>query len=220
MSHNLWLKQITLENVSYKIRKHTVMDSHSFDLKKGDFIWLRSGTGSGKSTMMKLVCGLLPPTEGKILINGRDLQKFSDDEIKNYRLRLGYLFEMGGLLQTLSVEENLLLPLVYHKICSQEEAKERVRYWLTQFKMLHTAKQKPFVLSGSQRKAACALRAIIHEPELLLFDEPMAGLNDEHMSILFNWIEEQKRQDKLFSLIVASDRSINHYFKSNQEWAA
>ncbi len=160
----MWLNQIELIDVAYQIRGRNVLATHSFNFKKGDAIWLRGGTGSGKSTLMKVICGLIQPSSGQVLINGKNLQKFTDVEMHNYRLRLGYLFETGGLLQTLSVEENLLLPLLYHKICSQEEAKDKVHFWLNQFKLSHVANQKPFVLSGSQRKATCALRAMIHEP--------------------------------------------------------
>lgn len=216
----MWLKQIELREVAYQIRGRSVLATHNFNFKKGDSIWLRGGTGSGKSTLMKIICGLIQPTSGQVLINSEDIQKYSDAKMMNYRLRLGYLFETGGLLQTLSVEENLLLPLLYHKICSREEAKDKVSFWLGQFKLSHVANQKPFVLSGSQRKATCALRAMIHEPELLLFDEPLAGLNDQHMSVVFDWVSLQKQKNKLFSLIVASDRSIQPFFQATQEWAA
>ena len=216
----MWLKSIQLKDVTYEIRNRLVLEPQNFDIKQDDYIWLRGGPGLAKSTLMKIICGLLKPTDGKVLINGKDLQDFSAEEIHNYRLRLGYLFETGGLLQTLSVKENLLLPLVYHKICSEKEAEERVEAWLYKFKLSYVAKQKPFILSGSQRKATCALRAMIHEPELLLFDEPLAGLNDEHMSVIFDWIQQMKNQNKLFTVMVASDRSVGNFFKSNQEWAA
>lgn len=216
----MWLKSIQLEAVTYEIRNRLVLEPQNFNIGKNDCIWLRGGPGMAKSTLMKIICGLLKPTDGKILINGKDLQDFSDTEICEYRLRLGYLFETGGLLQTMTVKENLLLPLLYHKICSEQEAEERVEHWLYKFKLSYVAKQKPFILSGSQRKATCALRAMIHEPELLLFDEPLAGLNDEHMHVVFDWIAEMQKQHKLFTVMVASDRSIGNFFKSNQEWAA
>lgn len=216
----MWFKSIEAKEVSYKIRERNVVTSHSFLLNKGDCIWLRGGPGLGKSTLMKILCGLIQPTQGEILVNGKNIKNFSDEEMRDYRLHLGYLFETGGLLQTLSVEENLLMPLLYHEVCSENEAKEKVKYWLEKFKLSHMAKQKPFVLSGSQRKATCALRAMIHEPELLLFDEPLSGLNDEHMHLIFDWIEQMKSQNKLFALIVASSRSIEHFLKSNHEWAA
>ena len=216
----MWLNSVKLQEVSYQVRGRSVLATHNFALKKGDFIWLRGGPGTGKSTLMKILCGLIPPTSGEVLINDKNIHHFSDEEMTRFRLRVGYLFETGGLLHTLNVEENLLLPLLYHKICSAEEAKDRVHYWLKQFKLSHVANQKPFVLSGSQRKAACALRAMIHEPELLLFDEPLAGLNDEYMTVVFDWISQMQGQNKLFSLIVASDRSVDRFFKSNMEWAA
>ena len=216
----MWFERLQLVDVSYRIKSRLILSQHSFNLNKGDSVWLRSGTGSGKSTLMKIICGLIDPTEGQVLINGENIKKFSDARMQEYRLRLGYLFETGGLLQTLSVEENLLLPLLYHKICSAKDAEERVHHWLEKFKLSHVAKQKPFVLSGSQRKATCALRAIIHEPELVLLDEPLAGLNDHHMTVLFDWIHQQQSRDKLFSLIVSSERALQPFLKSNQEWAA
>lgn len=216
----MWFKSIQLEAVTYEIRNRMVLEPQNFNIVQGDYIWLRGGPGLAKSTLMKIICSLLSPTSGKVLINSKNLQEFSAAELHDYRLRLGYLFEMGGLLQSMTVKENLLLPLLYHKICSEKEAEERVEYWLKKFKLSHVAKQKPFVLSGSQRKATCALRAMIHEPELLLFDEPLAGLNDDHMIVLFDWIKELQQQNKLFTVMVASDRSVEGFFKSNQEWAA
>ncbi len=216
----MWFKSIQLDAVTYEIRGRLVLEPQNFNIVKDDYIWLRGGPGLAKSTLMKIICGLLKPTDGKVLINGKDLQDFTLAELNEYRLRLGYLFETGGLLQTMTVKENLLLPLLYHKICSEQEAEERVNYWLHQFKLSNVAKQKPFILSGSQRKATCAARAMIHEPELLLFDEPLAGLNDEHMTVVFGWITKMQQQNKLFTVLVASDRSVGNFFKSNQEWAA
>lgn len=216
----MWLKSIKLEEVTYQIQNRIILKPHNLNLQKDDTIWLRGGPGLGKSTLMKLICGLIQPTSGKIFVNDKNIAHFSDREMDQYRLRLGYLFETGGLLQSLTVKENLLLPLLYHKICSEQEAHDRVDFWLQKFKLSAAAKHKPFVLSGSQRKATCALRAMIHEPELILFDEPLAGLNDEHMNLIFEWIHQQQAAQKIFAVMVASNRSVGNFFKSSQEWAA
>lgn len=163
-----------------------------------------SSEQGGKSTLLKLMAGLLQVTDGQYLINGQDVSQMTFEEFLPYRLRFGYSFDFGGLLTNKTLAENLLLPLQYHNIQTSESEKW-VQTLLQRFKLDRIQHLRPFNAPGSQRKATCVARAFVHKPDILLLDEPDAGLKDEGIMNLCQTIEECLEKHGMKQVIYVSD---------------
>jgi ABC-type methionine transport system ATPase subunit len=159
-------------------------------MPKSKAVWIRSPGGRGKSTLLRLLAGLLAPTAGRILIDGKNISDMSFEEFLGYRLNIGYGFDMGGLLNNKTIFENLILPLEYHKMVSQEEAVERVEQMIKTFGVSSSRDLRPFAVPGSQRKLTCILRAFIHQPQVVFLDDPVTGLKGDNLNDLLEYVEE------------------------------
>jgi ABC-type multidrug transport system ATPase subunit len=163
-------------------------------------------TGDGKSTLLKILCGLLEPVAGAYRIDGRAVSDMSFEDLVPLRLSMGYGFDYGGLLANKTLEENVRLPLDYHGICDAEETDARIGHWFARFDLEAVRSARPSTVSPSRRKAACLVRALIHRPRLLLLDEPVVGLSREAASALVAALEEARaRGDLSHAFIVTSD---------------
>lgn len=167
-----------------------VFEGATAELPRARAVWVRAPGGRGRSTFLKILCGLLTPTSGKYLINGESVGDMSFEQFLPYRLNMGYGFDMGGLLNNRTLAENLILPLLYHKLVGPEEAVSRVRDLVTRFNLGDASRLRPFAVSGSQRKLACVLRAFVHRPEVVFLDEPLTGLKHDALNDLFEFVDE------------------------------
>lgn len=177
----------------------------SVQLPKSRAIWVRSPGGRGKTTFLKILSGLLTPQSGQYLINGQDTAEMSFEEFLPYRMNMGYGFDMGGLLNNKSLAENLILPLLYHKLMPEPEALQRVMQVTDLFGMHDVREQRPFAVSGSLRKLTCVLRAFIHEPQVVLLDDPLTGLKRDHLNDLYHFIEEGYSRHGLRQIVFTSE---------------
>lgn len=185
------IQTLQLEDISFAFEgTGSVFENVSFDLPKSRAVWVRSPGGRGKSTLLKILAGLLSPQSGRYLINGEAVSEMSFEEFLGYRMNMGYGFDMGGLLNNKSLAENLILPLLYHKLVTADEAYERVAQVTEMFGMQTIRDARPFAVSGSQRKLACVIRAFIHSPEVVFLDDPMTGLKQDNLNDLYHFIEE------------------------------
>lgn len=153
-------------------------------------VWVRSPGGRGKSTLLKILAGLIVPQSGSYLMNGINVGEMSFEDFLPYRLNIGYGFDMGGLLNNKSLAENLILPLIYHSLLSAEEAFDRVHGVTDLFGMQDIRDLRPFGVSGSYRKLTCVMRAFIHQPEVVILDDPMTGLKQDNLNDLYHFVEE------------------------------
>lgn len=167
-----------------------VFENISFDLPRSRTVWVRSPGGRGKSTLLRLLCGLLVPQAGRYLINGESVTDMSFEQFLAYRISIGYGFDMGGLLNNKTLLENLTLPLLYHNLLSEDEAVERVQDVMGLFGIWNSKDQRPFSVSGSQRKLTCVLRAFIHWPQVVFLDDPLTGLKEDNVSDLIHFMEQ------------------------------
>jgi phospholipid/cholesterol/gamma-HCH transport system ATP-binding protein len=149
----------------------------SFQLYHGEILGLFGGSGSGKSVILRSIIGLERPDRGKILFEGRDLTKLTEDELIDVRIKISYVFQNGALFDSLTVEENLSYPLQEHTKLSATEIHDKVNRMLERIDMRGANDLFPAELSGGMQKRAGLARAIILEPEIILFDEPTAGLD-------------------------------------------
>ncbi len=166
----------------------------SFELKKNEILGLFGGSGSGKSVILRSIIGLEKPDQGKIVFEGQDLTKLTERQLMKPRTRIGYVFQNGALFDSLTVEENLAYPLKEHTNLSEKEIKDKVDQMLELIDMKGANRLLPAELSGGMQKRAGLARAIILEPQVILFDEPTAGLDPVNTKRLLDNIKKLKQR--------------------------
>lgn len=184
-----------------------LFENVTFEMPKSRAVWVRSPGGRGKSTLLRLLSGLISPQQGQVLINGESVSAMSFEEFLPYRLAMGYGFDMGGLLNNKTIFENLLLPLQYHKITDEEDAASRVQEAIDMFGMGSVKDLRPYAVSGSQRKLACIIRAFIHWPQVVFLDDPVTGLKEDNLNDLFYFVEESFATRGLKQVFFTSESS-------------
>lgn len=160
----------------------------------------------GKSTLLKILAGVSPVSSGEFLIDGKNVGEMSFEEFLPLRLKIGYGFDSGGLINNKTLIENIILPLQYHNRGSQH-IEGKVQMLLERFKLERVQHLRPFAVSGSLRKATCLVRSIVLEPEILILDEPDAGLKDDGVVALCKTLEEELERG-LRQVIYTSDNPI------------
>ncbi|HEV8141661.1 MAG TPA: ATP-binding cassette domain-containing protein [Methylomirabilota bacterium] len=168
-----------------------VLKGISLRLDKGETLVVMGGSGSGKTVLLRLIDGLIHPDSGSIRLFGQNIEHLSEDELLPIRRRLGYVFQGAALFDSLTVEENVGYPLREHAQVGEAEIRERVVHFLSLVgldeKVLPLL---PAELSGGMRKRVGIARALIGQPEGLLFDEPTAGLDPTNSKLVGELISE------------------------------
>jgi phospholipid/cholesterol/gamma-HCH transport system ATP-binding protein len=149
----------------------------SFQLYQGEILGLFGGSGTGKSVILRSIIGLEKPDSGQILFQGTDITHLSERALIPVRTKIGYVFQNGALFDSLTVEENLSYPLIEHTSFTPPQIHKKVETMLELIDMKNTNALFPNELSGGMQKRAGLARAIILEPNIILFDEPTAGLD-------------------------------------------
>ncbi|HHZ82533.1 MAG TPA: ABC transporter ATP-binding protein [Nitrospirales bacterium] len=154
-----------------------VLRGITLQVPKGVFLSIMGPSGSGKSTLINLIAGLDVPTEGQIIIDGKPTETLSDDAWTTLRgTKIGIVFQFFNLLPTLSVIENVALPLQLQGI-NGPEVTQRAKAWLQEVELHHRGAHYPHELSGGEQQRAAVARAMVHEPDILLADEPTGNLD-------------------------------------------
>jgi len=161
--------------VSYNGRR--VLDGINLDIMRGETMVLLGGSGSGKSTLLRQIIGLERPQSGQVLVNGVDLAKCTPSEMKTVRRSIGVAFQDAALFNSMSVEDNVALPLREHTQLAESTIRLMTWMKLAVVGLQESGKLSPQALSGGMKKRAAVARAISLDPELLVFDEPSAGLD-------------------------------------------
>ena len=157
-----------------------IIEGIDWVVEAGDF-WAVGGLlGAGKTDLMSLVAGLMPPARGTYLLFGQNLTRSEEHLQTLQRRRLGHVFDGGQLLHNLTVAENVALPIQYHRDCSFEDCAERVRALLDFASLQAMAGKRPGEISRNWRQRAGLARALALQPELLLVDSPLSGLDPRH----------------------------------------
>lgn len=154
-----------------------ILHGISFDVQRGETLVILGGSGSGKSTLLRTLVGLQIPTSGEVWIRGKNFGAISDDERDEIRTHLGMSFQGGALFGSMTVGENVALPLVEHTKLEPSTVEIMVRLKLDQVGLSGFEDFLPSQLSGGMKKRAAVARALAMDPEILFFDEPSAGLD-------------------------------------------
>jgi phospholipid/cholesterol/gamma-HCH transport system ATP-binding protein len=168
-----------------------VLRGVSFQLEKGETLVVMGGSGSGKTVLLRIIDGLLRPDHGTVRLFGQPIEHLSEEEVLPIRRRLGYVFQGAALFDSLTVEENVAFPLREHTNLGPRETRERVVRFLSLVGLdEQVLPQLPAELSGGMRKRVGIARALIGQPDVLLFDEPTAGLDPTNSKLVGELISE------------------------------
>jgi ABC-type transporter Mla maintaining outer membrane lipid asymmetry ATPase subunit MlaF len=190
----------------------------SFNLPLGSFVLIQGeSVGAGCSTLLQILAGLIPSSERSYYINNQPISDMSFEEFLPYRLKIGLSFDYGGLLHNRTLLENLTLPLLYHKICSYDSARDIAKSYLDKLSASSQANIRPSQVQGSLRKATVLLRSLIMNPEVLLLDEPSQGLSDLALQSYLNLVLELRGQGFLSTVVINSnDQRIQNFLKEQE----
>jgi len=192
---------IEFDNVSIAFDEKVVLDAISFQLPHGETKALFGVAGSGKSTLLKLAMGLLRPDSGRIFVLGEEVTRMSEQELFELRRRVGIVFQESALFDSLKVYENVAFRLMEEGI-SAEEIERRVREVLRFVELERTYDMFPSELSGGMRRRVAIARAIVTEPEVLLYDSPTGGLDPVTSNTIVELIVKQRDVYKTSALMV------------------
>jgi len=192
---------IEFDKVAIAFDENVVLDGVSFQLPHGETKALFGVAGSGKSTLLKLAMGLLRPDSGRIFVLGEEVTRMSEQELFQLRRRVGIVFQESALFDSLKVYENVAFRLMEERI-SAEEVERRVREVLRFVELEQTYDMFPSELSGGMRRRVAIARAIITEPEVLLYDSPTGGLDPVTSNTIVELIMKQRDVYKTSALMV------------------
>ena len=192
---------IVFDKVSIAFEENVVLDGISFHLPRGETKALFGVAGAGKSTILKLTLGLLPPDSGRILLLGEEVTRMSEQELFDLRRRVGIVFQESALFDSLTVRENVAFRLMEEGI-SEEEIEGRVREALRFVELERTMDMFPSELSGGMRRRVAIARAIITQPEVILYDSPTGGLDPVTSNTIIELIVKQRDVYKTSALLV------------------
>jgi len=167
---------IEFRDVSLSFDERKILDGLSFKVMKGETKIILGGSGGGKSTIIKLVLGLLKPDSGRIFVEGEDITDFKEVEMMRVRAKIGMVFQEGALFDSLSVYDNVAFRL-HERGVPEEEVEPEVRRMLRFVNMEDAIDKRPIELSGGMRRRVGIARALVGDPKIVMFDEPTAGLD-------------------------------------------
>ena len=195
---------LTVDNFHKKFGDKEVHKGTSFKLYKGECLGLLGGSGTGKSVVLRSLVGLEVPDQGKIIYKDKELQNFNEKDWTPIRKEIAYVFQNGALFDSLSVYENLAYPLVRHTKLTDDEISKKVKKILTDLDLPGAEALYPSELSGGMQKRVGLARSLMLDPEVVLFDEPTAGLDPKNTITIQKTILKLKKMGYT-SLFVTHD---------------
>jgi phospholipid/cholesterol/gamma-HCH transport system ATP-binding protein len=202
---------IELRNVHKRFGRLVVLNGVSLSIEEGQSLVVIGASGSGKSVMLKHIVGLLKPDRGEVWFDGQQIDTLGEREMDGIRQQFGFLFQMGALFDSLTVEDNVAFPVVEHTRKGSDEIARIVQQRLAMVGLDGTQKKMPAELSGGQRKRVALARAIALGPRVILYDEPTTGLDPIRSDVINELILKLGRELNVTSLVVTHD--MNSAFK-------
>jgi phospholipid/cholesterol/gamma-HCH transport system ATP-binding protein len=196
---------VEVTNLFRKFGDRTVIDNLSFTIHRGETLVIMGGSGCGKSTLLRHIIGVMKPTAGSVKIFGQEITTMDDREIADVRRRFGMLFQSGALLASLTVGENVALPLLQHTDLLPDEVEQTVTEKLQMVGLNGFNGLKPAEISGGMRKRVGLARALALDPELLFSDEPTSGLDPIMTAVVDKLTLELTKDEGMTAVVVTHD---------------
>ena len=197
---------VVLDNVRKSFGPVKVLRGIDISFKRHETAVIIGGSGAGKTTLLRLLIGLDKPTSGHIWVNGEDIAPLNEVQLNRVRQKFGMVFQYAALLDSLTVLENVAFPLHEHrKDMSQRQIRDKVVSMLNQLGLVNKENNTPSELSGGQRKRVGLARALMLEPEVLVYDEPTSGLDPHTSRMVDDLIEETRDRFNVTSVVISHD---------------
>jgi len=193
---------IIFDRVCFSYGERAVLKDVSFFIDSGERVAILGGSGEGKTTILKLILGLLRPDSGRIVIDGEDATNKTESELRHIRMKFSIVFQEGALFDSLSVRENVAFCLREYTKLSEEEIDSRVRELLRLVGVEHAIQLMPDELSGGMhRRVAIARSLAVYEPEMFLYDEPTSGLDPVNADTICRLIIDLSKNERGFIIV-------------------
>ena len=196
---------IEVRGLTRKLGRVQVLRGLDLDIRRDEILVVLGKSGEGKSVLLKHLAGLIEPDEGSIRIDGREIVGLSERELNPIRKKVGVMFQDGALFDSMTVSENVAFPLQEAKRDSAQEIRKQVREVLSLVGMSPHASKMPINLSGGMRKRVALARAIITHPDVILYDEPTAGLDPVGAGNIDQLIREMRETFRVTSVVITHD---------------
>lgn len=196
---------IEFRNVEMAFGPKVILDRVNFSVAKGETLAVIGPSGTGKSTVLKLLIGLLKPQGGQVLIQGQPVEKYTEDQWNQLRQHMGMVFQYSALFDFLDVGENVAFGLRQHTSMSEEAIQKRVRDLLEAVGLAGNEHVYPAQLSGGMQKRVGLARALALQPDIILYDEPTAGLDPIMATNISQLILDTKKKLGITGVLVTHD---------------
>jgi len=212
-NQNLSVPAVEFRNVHFFFDDEKVLDGISFTAMKGEIKIILSGSGGGKSTILKLILGFLKPDEGQVLIDDEDITNYDESQLKHVRDKIGMVFQEGGLFDSLSVYDNVAYRL-HEEDIPEEDVEREVRLLLRFVGLENDMDKLPSELSGGMQKRVGIARALIGNPRIVLFDEPTGALDPPTAATISALIIRLRDLENVTSILVTHEMDTVKYITS------
>jgi phospholipid/cholesterol/gamma-HCH transport system ATP-binding protein len=197
---------VAVETVCKSFGAQTVLNGISLTVSRGETLAVLGRSGTGKSVLLRLIIGLQQPDSGSVRIHGEDIAGLSIDQLSAIRKKMGFLFQQAALYDSLTVEQNVAFPLQHHdKDMSRSEQGDRVKLLLAEVGMDGHLDKMPSDLSGGMQKRVGLARALALNPDILLLDEPTAGLDPISSAEIDDLVLKLQAEHHMASIVVTHD---------------
>ncbi|SHO47618.1 ATP-binding cassette domain-containing protein [Desulfopila aestuarii] len=196
---------IELRNVKKSFGSKVVLDGVNLTIEQGQVTTIIGKSGTGKSVMLKNIIGLMEPDEGTILFKGKDIKTMLPHERQDYYCQLSYMFQNNALFDSMTVYENIAFPLEQTTELGTEEIRTRVRKKMEQTDLLGVGSRFPSEISGGMQKRVAFSRALVTQPEIVLFDEPTTGQDIVRRNAILSMIAEYKKKFGFTAIVISHD---------------
>lgn len=195
-----------MQDLHKSFGENHVLRGINLEVYKGENVVVLGRSGTGKSVLIKIIVGLLKPGKGRLNVLGMEVDKLNETELRELRLKIGFSFQHSALYDSMTVRENLEFPLVRHrKNLKKQEVENAIDEVLDAVGLLQAKNQMPSELSGGQRKRIGIARTLILQPQIMLYDEPTAGLDPISSLDINNLINEVQVKYHTSSIIITHD---------------
>ncbi|MFT7633560.1 MAG: phospholipid/cholesterol/gamma-HCH transport system ATP-binding protein [Mariniblastus sp.] len=202
---------VVVDNVSVSFGKQDVLRNISLSIPPGQTLALLGESGCGKTVLMKSIIGLVQPTLGTVSFDGQNINLMNDRQLSHERLRFGFVFQNAALFDSMTIGQNVAFPLRQHGRFSDQQIREMVLSRLSEVGLPDSVVyKKPAELSGGMRKRVGLARALIMNPELIMYDEPTTGLDPIMSDVINELIIRTRRRNPVTSIVVTHDMNTAH----------